>query len=387
MNGRTTFVIAHRLSTIKHADRIFVILDGKIVESGTYDELWKKQGSFAELLALQSEHLNDRKSGGKRSRTSSRNSKDAIRGKTAADKGDTLHVATPPGVRRRNKLDSRSRSRDKVGHHEHTGHDASHARHEEVSEPRGRRTVQDAVKAIHRRLSQPSASASRRQESSNPPGEQVPNNQQDCPEIMTLDNTKQPTSASSSPPKSLYAIGTNDPVTETKQTGINPIISAEHSKSMVSLSTSLQEHHRSRNLRPRFRSPKKWTKKEEGASASLPASPGSESRPVLEATATEDLDQSAESKESSPTREVGNIRKFGKFLRTRSRRATATAIGGIDFEDAAITPDADADDPKARENKQGEPLTHTMDDVTKPVNATRDHGVDDQSLIRRGERV
>jgi len=40
--GRTTIVIAHRLSTIKDADQILVIDDGKIVESGTHDQLLKK---------------------------------------------------------------------------------------------------------------------------------------------------------------------------------------------------------------------------------------------------------------------------------------------------------------------------------------------------------
>ena len=39
MRNRTTFVIAHRLSTIMHADRIVVLVDGKIVEQGTHDEL------------------------------------------------------------------------------------------------------------------------------------------------------------------------------------------------------------------------------------------------------------------------------------------------------------------------------------------------------------
>jgi len=51
--GRTVFVIAHRLSTVKNADRIFVLDDGQIVESGTHGELMKKDGLYAKLRALQ----------------------------------------------------------------------------------------------------------------------------------------------------------------------------------------------------------------------------------------------------------------------------------------------------------------------------------------------
>ena len=49
----TRVVIAHRLSTIRHADRIYVLRDGKIVQSGTYDELMKEDGPFAELAKRQ----------------------------------------------------------------------------------------------------------------------------------------------------------------------------------------------------------------------------------------------------------------------------------------------------------------------------------------------
>ncbi len=53
MKGRTTIVIAHRLSTIEHADRIAVITGGKIVETGTHDELLDKNGTYSNLYHLQ----------------------------------------------------------------------------------------------------------------------------------------------------------------------------------------------------------------------------------------------------------------------------------------------------------------------------------------------
>jgi ATP-binding cassette subfamily B protein len=53
MKGRTTFVIAHRLATIRNADRIFVFHDGKIVEQGSFDELVKQNGRFADLARAQ----------------------------------------------------------------------------------------------------------------------------------------------------------------------------------------------------------------------------------------------------------------------------------------------------------------------------------------------
>jgi ATP-binding cassette subfamily B protein len=53
MKGRTTFVIAHRLATIRNADRIFVFQDGKIVEHGSFDELVRLNGRFAELARQQ----------------------------------------------------------------------------------------------------------------------------------------------------------------------------------------------------------------------------------------------------------------------------------------------------------------------------------------------
>jgi ATP-binding cassette subfamily B protein len=53
MKGRTTFVIAHRLATVRDADRIMVFRNGRIVETGAFDELVKRGGSFAELVRAQ----------------------------------------------------------------------------------------------------------------------------------------------------------------------------------------------------------------------------------------------------------------------------------------------------------------------------------------------
>jgi len=54
--GRTSIVIAHRLSTIRHASKILVLSGGEIVESGTHEELLKKNSLYATLYRLQYEH-------------------------------------------------------------------------------------------------------------------------------------------------------------------------------------------------------------------------------------------------------------------------------------------------------------------------------------------
>jgi ATP-binding cassette subfamily B protein len=54
MKDRTTFVVAHRLSTVQEADRILVLDEGKIVESGTHSELVSKQGLYRRLYDAQS---------------------------------------------------------------------------------------------------------------------------------------------------------------------------------------------------------------------------------------------------------------------------------------------------------------------------------------------
>jgi ATP-binding cassette subfamily B protein len=53
MRNRTTFVIAHRLATVRHATRILVFDQGRIVECGTFDELVAVSGKFAALAKAQ----------------------------------------------------------------------------------------------------------------------------------------------------------------------------------------------------------------------------------------------------------------------------------------------------------------------------------------------
>ncbi len=64
LKGRTSFVIAHRLSTIRNADRIMVVEDGGIVESGTHEELIRLQGQYYNLYTSQFRFLNDEEEAG-----------------------------------------------------------------------------------------------------------------------------------------------------------------------------------------------------------------------------------------------------------------------------------------------------------------------------------
>ncbi len=57
MSGRTVFVIAHRLSTVRRADRIVVIDNGRIAETGAHEDLMKQVGTYRRLYELQFSNL------------------------------------------------------------------------------------------------------------------------------------------------------------------------------------------------------------------------------------------------------------------------------------------------------------------------------------------
>jgi ATP-binding cassette subfamily B protein len=53
MQGRTTFIVAHRLSTLRRADKILVLEAGRIVQAGTHEELFQREGHFREAALVQ----------------------------------------------------------------------------------------------------------------------------------------------------------------------------------------------------------------------------------------------------------------------------------------------------------------------------------------------
>src|SRR5699024_12584056 len=57
LKGRTASMIAHRLSTIREADKIYVLENGHILESGDHDDLMKLKGEYYELVKSQFQML------------------------------------------------------------------------------------------------------------------------------------------------------------------------------------------------------------------------------------------------------------------------------------------------------------------------------------------
>ena len=54
MQGRTSFIIAHRLATVRSADLILVMDEGRVVQTGTHEELTGRKGLYGRLSQRQS---------------------------------------------------------------------------------------------------------------------------------------------------------------------------------------------------------------------------------------------------------------------------------------------------------------------------------------------
>ena len=56
VSGRTAILISHRFSTVRMADRIFVLKQGRVIESGSHEELVRRGGTYARLFEMQAQH-------------------------------------------------------------------------------------------------------------------------------------------------------------------------------------------------------------------------------------------------------------------------------------------------------------------------------------------
>lgn len=57
ISGVTTILVSHRLSSVRHADRIVVLADGRVVEDGSHDQLMAAGGRYARMFRLQAERF------------------------------------------------------------------------------------------------------------------------------------------------------------------------------------------------------------------------------------------------------------------------------------------------------------------------------------------
>jgi ATP-binding cassette subfamily B protein len=75
-HGMTSILVSHRLSSVRHADRIVVVDEGRVIEDGTHEELMRADGHYAEMFALQAARFTDCDSPHGSHRAGSRNSSD-----------------------------------------------------------------------------------------------------------------------------------------------------------------------------------------------------------------------------------------------------------------------------------------------------------------------
>ena len=55
--GVTSVIVSHRFSSVRRADRIVVLADGRVAESGTHEQLMELRGSYPELFRIQAERF------------------------------------------------------------------------------------------------------------------------------------------------------------------------------------------------------------------------------------------------------------------------------------------------------------------------------------------
>ena len=92
--GRTTITIAHRLSTIRHSDTVAVLGEGRVIEVGTFDELYADEGSaFRRLLNQQVQQLQQQQQQQGKGRPEAENAAATVAAESAAAAVVALGVA------------------------------------------------------------------------------------------------------------------------------------------------------------------------------------------------------------------------------------------------------------------------------------------------------